>query len=922
VTSTDQKTIEKTLRDSEERYRATIDAMDEFVHVIDRNLRIVLSNEAFREIITELDLGHDLVGKELFEAFPFLPDRVREEYERVLETGEPLVTEESTEVGPRTVWTSTRKIPILDERGKVDWILTIVRDVTERRRAEEALQESEEKYRALAETSPNGIFISDAERFVYVNQRLCEISSFSRDELLSMPDPVGALFVPEDQERLLAYASSRLSGGSAPTKYRARAIRKDGEEIWLELSMSSIILFGRKVLQGNVEDITERKRTEEGILRLAALQEALNAIIAAAVTVSSLSEFLEIVLDHTLAALGLEMGGIWIPPYAALRGLSTEIRTAMRQLASDATMDITGPEVVEDWQQVAIDSQYSAIRPNMTRFGICASLTVPCLAEGRRIGGVSLAAPEPRSWSPEEIGLVEAVGRQLGGAAERLRLTDRIRQQAQRMQQVIDTVPEGVILLDTDRRIILANPVAEKDLITLADAEAGGILTHLGDRPLAELLTSPPRGLWHEVTADGRIFQVIARPIENGPTPTGWVMVIRDVTQQREVERHVRQQERLAAVGQLAAGIAHDFNNIIAAIVLYAQMTARMEGLPAIVRERMETIDGQAKHATNLIQQVLDFSRRAVLERRPLDLAPLLKEHIRLLKRTLPESIEIRLDYEPDEYATPFTVNADPTRMQQMVTNLALNARDAMRSGGELNIRLERVKIKPEESPLLLEMEAGEWVRMTVSDTGTGIPPDVLSHIFEPFFTTKERGRGSGLGLAQVHGIVAQHEGRIDVETQVGKGTTFTIYLPVYLSEPSPVLPSAELSVLPTGQGETILVVEDDAVVQKALADSLELLNYQVRRASNGQEALAVLEQRKGEIALVLSDVVMPGMGGIALLHALRERRLGVPVVMLTGHAIQREMEELRAQGMIDWLPKPPQLEQLAKVVARILGAA
>jgi two-component system cell cycle sensor histidine kinase/response regulator CckA len=310
-----------------------------------------------------------------------------------------------------------------------------------------------------------------------------------------------------------------------------------------------------------------------------------------------------------------------------------------------------------------------------------------------------------------------------------------------------------------------------------------------------------------------------------------------------------------------------------------------------------------------------------VLERRPLDLVPLLKEHVKLLKRTLPESIEIRLDYEPDEYATPFTVNADPTRMQQMVTNLALNARDAMPEGGILRIGLERTKVRPGEAPLLPEMEAGEWVQMTVSDTGTGIPPDALSHIFEPFFTTKERGRGSGLGLAQVHGIVAQHEGRIDVETQVGKGTTFTVYLPVYLSEPSPVLPSTELSALPTGQGETILVVEDDAVVQKALADSLELLNYRVRKASNGQEALAALEGHKREIALVLSDVVMPQMGGIALLHALKEQGLTVPVVMLTGHAVQREMEELRAQGMIDWLPKPPQLEQLAKVVARILGA-
>jgi PAS domain S-box-containing protein len=498
---------------------------------------------------------------------------------------------------------------------------------------------------------------------------------------------------------------------------------------------------------------------------------------------------------------------------------------------------------------------------------------------------------------------------------ERERLLAQIREQAQRMQHILDTVPEGVLLLDVDERIIMVNPVAERELVTLADARTGDTLTHLGNRPLAELLTSPPRGLWHEVAVDERSFQVIARPVENGFTPIGWVLVIRDVTQQREIEKRIQQQERLAAVGQLAAGIAHDFNNIMATVVLYAQMTARMEGLPAVVRERMETIDQQAGHATNLIQQILDFSRRAVLERRPLDLAPLLKEHVRLLRRTLPESVEIRLDCGLDVY----TVNADPTRMQQMVTNLALNARDAMPRGGELCIGLERIEIRPGESPLLPEMAPGEWVKVTVSDTGTGIPPDALPHIFEPFFTTRAP-LGSGLGLAQVHGIVGAHEGRVDVETQVGQGTTFTVYLPVHRLEPSPASSQAELPALPTGQGETILVVEDDAVVRRALADSLELLNYRVLEVSNGQEALETLEERQGEVDLVLSDVVMPRMSGTALLHALRERGSTVPVVMLTGHPIKREMEQLRGHGMADWLPKPPQLEELAQVLARVLG--
>ena len=516
---------------------------------------------------------------------------------------------------------------------------------------------------------------------------------------------------------------------------------------------------------------------------------------------------------------------------------------------------------------------------------------------------------------------------------ERARLLAQIQEQAQRVQQIVDTVPEGVLLLNADEQVILANPVADKDLLVLADARVGDTLTHLGDHPLAELLTSPPKGLWHEVATDGRRFEVIARPLETGPTPGGWVLVVRDVTREREMQRYSQQQERLATVGQLAAGIAHDFNNIMATIILYTHtLSRRIPALSPGNRERLATIKQQAMHATNLIQQILDFSRRAMLKRQPLNLAPLLKEQVKMLARTLPESIEIDLAYAPalSEAEGPgaFTVNADPTRMQQVVMNLAVNARDAMPEGGNLRFGLERIEIQPGESPPLPKMKAGAWVQGTVSDTGTGIPPDVLPHIFDPFFTTKGPGEGSGLGLAQVYGIVKQHEGEIDVQSQVGQGTTFTIYLPALPVHP-PEATTLELSAPAQGQGETILVVEDDAAMREALVDSLELLNYRTLEAANGQEALAILERQAWkvsedfqslEVALVLSDVVMPRMGGIALLQALKQSGMTVPVVLLTGHPLDKELEELRAQGMSGWLFKPPSLEQLAKVVARALA--
>ncbi len=258
--------------------------------------------------------------------------------------------------------------------------------------------------------------------------------------------------------------------------------------------------------------------------------------------------------------------------------------------------------------------------------------------------------------------------------------------------------------------------------------------------------------------------------------------------------------------------------------------------------------------------------------------------------------------------------------MQQMLVNLAVNARDAMPEGGVLRLELRRVLIDAAALPVPT-MLAGDWLRLCVSDTGIGMTPEVITQIFEPFFTTKAPGKGTGLGLAQVHGIVAQHEGHIVVESTPGAGTTFAVYFPAVevLSGNGAAASPTIMASLPHGHGELVLVVEDEDVVRRAVVELLEMLRYRTCEAGNGSDALQLLQAQAGAIDLVVSDVVMPHLGGLGLLQEMRRRGYAMPMILLTGHPIGIELSDLKSQGLNAWLMKPPPLKDLAETIAHVL---
>lgn len=387
-----------------------------------------------------------------------------------------------------------------------------------------------------------------------------------------------------------------------------------------------------------------------------------------------------------------------------------------------------------------------------------------------------------------------------------------------------------------------------------------------------------------------------------------------EIAERKQLEEMKVRQERLAAVGQLAAGIAHDFNNVMGIIMFDSSMILRSDNLTERNRQKLNRIQKQVSHAANLITQILDFSRRSEREPQILDLRIILGEIIHFLEHTIPERVQVQFSYSKGD----FPVNVDPTQIQQIITNFALNAQDAITGNGELSFHLSHIELACDEEVPVPDMPRGNWVKLLISDTGSGIASENLARIFEPFFTTKEVGKGTGLGLAQVYGIVQQHDGFITVDSQPDEGTSFTIYFPLIQYEVIN-LPLEDDAIPEKGLGEMILVVEDNEDLRESLTDILDLLNYRVLQASNGEEALLVYEKHQHEIRLIMSDVVMPGMDGVELVRQLRDYSPMPRILMMSGFRQDANITPDIEDSVVGWLQKPVDIKVLADTIQKAL---
>jgi PAS domain S-box-containing protein len=517
-----------------------------------------------------------------------------------------------------------------------------------------------------------------------------------------------------------------------------------------------------------------------------------------------------------------------------------------------------------------------------------------------------------------------ATGRDI---TERFAMQEQLRESEARYRQLVENAMDMIFTCDAAGRLTSLNRAGEQ--ITGYLCEEASRLTlaelaipecrELAGRIVAQVLADEDPGVQELVltTKDHRrvVVEVSVRPLLREGRPAGFQAIARDITQRKRLEEQLRQSQKMEAIGRLAGGVAHDFNNVLTAIFGFTEMLLERFGHEPAARSDLEEIRGAADRAAKLTRQLLAFSRHQVVSASLIDLNELVLGMVRLLRRLIGEDIILVTSLA----AQLARIKADPAQLDQVIMNLVINARDSMASGGRIEVRTLGVSAVEADARQGLGEVPGDFVLLEVSDTGCGIGPEVIEHIFEPFFTTKEQGRGTGLGLATVYGIVRQSGGQIRVHSVPGQGATFRLYFPAARGETDTQPPAPAPAELPRGQ-ETILLVEDDAALRALAASVLRTRGYQVFPCADATEAIGVAEKLSpGRLQLLVTDVVLPGLCGFDLAQRLQEIHPTLRVLYISGYAETAASRRALAAGHCQLLLKPFLPNDLERSVRLVL---
>ncbi len=765
----------------------------------------------------------------------------------------------------------------------------------ERRQAVATSQRHLSELRVLFDLMPAMIWFKDTEnRILRVNQRVADAAGKSVEEIEGRP----ALEIyPQEAAKFHADDLAVIHAG-APKLGIVETMRgPDGGKLWVQTDKVPVRDKDGKTIGIVVmaQDITERKQAE--VARLASEERFRSyfelGLIGMAIT-SPAKGFLE--ANYELCRiLGYGREELWEKTWADLTHPD----------------DLAG-ELIKFERVVAgkMDG-YAMEKRFLRKDGEVVHALIAVKAARREDGSLN-----------HIIGLLQDI-------TERKKAEDALRESEQRFKALFDQAAVGVALADvaTGRFVHVNQRFA--DIVGRARGEMEQLtfaaITHpkdvVRDRETTQQLQA---GTIREFSREKRYLRkdrsevwvnlTVSAMWTSSEPPGLCVAVVQDITERKQLEEQLQQTQKMEAVGTLAGGIAHDFNNILAAMNGYTELARGALPENSVVSGYLAAVLKASGRATDLIRQILTFSRQQPVVRRPIPLLPVVTETVNLLRATLPSTIEFDVSLAAD---TP-TVFADATQIHQILMNLGTNAWHAMKDrSGRLQVKLERIVVDAALAATMPRIQPGLFARVSVADTGSGMDAATLRRVFEPFFTTKPLGEGTGLGLAVVHGIINSHDGAITVESEPGKGTEFRVYLPAHAGEVAAT--AGGESAVPRGAGERILVIDDEPVLARLVLLTLSALGYEVEFATLPAVALTRVQNDPQRFALVITDQTMPGMTGILLATRLHEIRHDLPIILMTGYTASFTGEQAEAAGIQQVLQKPATLHALGTAVRAAL---
>ena len=890
---TERIVTEGKLRDSEDRLKILFEFAPDAYYISNLDGVFIDGNKAAEELIGRH--RDELIGTSFADLDMLAPDQIAKAASILAQNIERIPT------GPdeialsmkdgRKVVVELRTYPMEIENQSL--VLNIAHDVTDRKRAEEASKESEERYRSLVDSMLSGICIVQDGEVKFVNKWLAEKSGYTREEFLGQP--MEKFIHPDDLKLSAEIIARRYEGDTAP-RPQLRVITKSGSVHWTEALGTIIEYEGRPALLSNLIDINDRMQAEKTLKEseqrhrslVERVQDMIVTIDAETGVLTSVNDFAEEVLGYRKEEL----------------------------LKGNSFLEFLHPDDRERVASAFGEQLQKGKGPSIPPFRISKKDGNLIYVEER---GIILRDDEGKPSSYLSV---------MRDITERMEADEALRASEEKYRLHFENVNDVVLSVDRGFRITSISPSVEtilgykpEELIGQTIAELKIIAPESRERisqGIGEVFSGAHVEMleYEFLKKDGskRLGELNVAPRRKGGEVVELICVARDITEQKELQQQLFQSQKMESIGTLAGGIAHDFNNILGGILGYASLMKAKMTKGHSFYNYVDTIETGSMRAAQLTDQLLAFARGGKYDIRPVDLNKIIDETLKIINRTFDKSIEVEMQLH-DQLPT---VEADAGQIQQVIMNLCINAGDAMPGGGKLTIQTEIETLDNGYVKTHMGAKAGEHAVLSVTDTGIGMDSKTSQRIFEPFFSTKGEGKGTGLGLAMVYGVVKNHGGYVDVYSEPGLGTTFKIYLPLSGKPESEASSEAEHEL---DGNELVLVVDDEEPIRALAKEMLESYGYRVILAEDGERGIEMFEENSGEIGLVILDMVMPNMGGRETFLKMKKINPKVKALLSTGYSQSGKAQEILDNGVLGFIQKPYQLRALLSKVRSVLDS-